>query len=215
MKKPVFVLLGLFIATLSLANGPFEKAMGKSIPSMFSADTPESLQAAINQLNRIAEAETDRWEPHYYAAFGYLRMSSFVDTPAEKDQYLDLGLAAIEKGETLQPDDSELATLRGYLQMIKLTVDPATRGASYSGMVFASFQKAIALNPENPRAHFLLGNMQHGTAQFMGGDSSEACASFAKALSLFETATPSSPIAPSWGKESAERSREQICGQGQ
>ncbi len=214
MRKHVSLLIGLLAATWTLANGPFEKAMGESIPAIFSAESPEALLSAINQMNRIGEVETGRWEPHYYAAFGYLRMSTMQELPEEKDKYLDLGLAAVDKGAEILPDDSELETLRGYLQMIKLTVDPATRGPNYSPLIFGAFQKAIALNPNNPRAHFLLANMQHGTAQFMGTSSDEACASIARALELFEEEKPASPFAPNWGKDSALATQRQICGNG-
>lgn len=212
MKRNLILLLGILCASFTFANGQFEKAMGKNIPAMFSASSPEELQDIINQLDRIGEAEGDRWEPYYYAAFGYLRMSGMYQKAEEKDKYLDLALETVEKGEVTNPNDSELETMRGYIHMMKLVVDPATRGMMYSGMAFTSFQKAIKLNPENPRAHFLMGRMQHGAAQFMGGGNEQACGSLFKALVLFDKEdTSSNPFAPSWGKESTQEAIKEIC----
>lgn len=215
MKRNLILVLGILCATVAMANGQFEKAMGKNIPAMFAADNQEKLQEVINQLNRIGDAEGDRWEPYYYAAFGYVRMSGMVETAEEKDKYLDLALETVEKGETIKPNDSELETMRGYINMIKLAVDPASRGMMYSGMVFTSFQKAIKLNPDNPRAHYLMGRMQYGTAQFMGTGTSEACGSLFKAKVLYsKVEQPSNPFAPTWGKESTDESIREICEKG-
>jgi len=212
MKKNIILLFGVLCATFLFANGQFEKAMGKVIPEMFAAETPEALQSAINQLTRIGEAEKDRWEPYYYAAFGYLRLSDMYEKSEEKDRYLDLAMKQVEKGAAISPDESELEAMRGYIYMMKLVVDPAARGMTYSGLAFSSFQKAIQLNPDNPRAHFLLGRMQYGTAQFMGGGDGGACESLFRALVLFEKEEkPSNTIAPSWGKEGTKESIQQLC----
>ncbi len=215
MKKNLILMIGVFLASVALANGQFEKAMGKNIPAMFSAKTPAEMQDVLNQLNRIGEAEGDRWEPYYYVAFGYLRMSEMFETAEDKDKYLDLALAAVAKGEEIKPNDSELEAMRGYVNMIKLTVDPASRGMTYSGLAFQSFQKAIALDPNNPRAQFLLGRMQYGTAQFMGSGTEEACGSLFKALILFDKEEKSdNPFAPTWGKGATEEAIKQLCEKG-
>ena len=212
MRKNMLLLLGVLCATITLASGQFEKAMGENIPAMFAAQNPEELQAVINNLSRIGEAEGDRWEPYYYSAFGYLRMSEMFEKADDKDKYLDLAMKEVEKGEAIKPNDSELESMRGYIHMIKLTVDPATRGMTYSGLAFTSFQKAIKLNPDNPRAHFLMGRMQYGTAQFMGGSTDEACGSLFKAKVLFEKEEKSeNPFAPSWGKKGTEESIQKLC----
>ncbi|MEO9485135.1 MAG: hypothetical protein ABJG47_16865 [Ekhidna sp.] len=215
MKKNLILILCMLCTSLTFANGQFEKAMGKNVPAMFAAETSEDLQAAINNLNRIGEAEKNRWEPYYYVAFGYLKMSEMYQTAEDKDKYLDLAMKAVEKGEEINPNDSELEAIRGYVNMIKLTVDPATRGMTYSGLAFGSFQKAIALNPNNPRAHFLMGRMQYGTAQFMGGGTDDACSSLFKAMVLFGKEEKSdNPFAPSWGKGSTEQSIKELCEKG-
>ncbi|WP_420318463.1 hypothetical protein [Ekhidna sp.] len=216
MRKNMLLIFGLLCAAAAMANGQFEKAMGESIPAMFSAQNPEELQNAINKLDRIGDAEGDRWEPYYYAAFGYIRMSGMYEKAEDKDKYLDLAMTEVEKGDAIKPNDSELEAMRGYIHMIKLTVDPATRGMTYSGLAFTSFQKAIKLNPDNPRAHFLMGRMQHGTAQFMGGGNEDACASLFKAKDLFANGENEvNPFAPSWGKDGTDESIKAICEKGE
>ncbi len=214
MKKYSFLLLITFLTTGAMANGPFEKAMGANVPLIFTSNTPEDLTPVINKINRIGAAEKDRWEPHYYVAFGYLRMSQMHETAEDKDKFLNLALKSVEQAETVLPNDSELEAMRGFIIMMQLTVDPGTRGMTHSPMAMASFQKAVGLNPENPRAHYLLGQMQYGTAQFMGGDTSDACGSIAKAVELFNDGTKSeNPFAPNWGKDEAIGMQINVCKQ--
>lgn len=212
MKKTVLTAIGIMCAAVIFANGQFEKAMAKNIPAMFQASDSETLLGVVNQLNRIGDAEENRWEPYYYAAFGYLRMTNFVESAEDKDKYLDQALKAVEKGDSIKPNDSELESMRGYIHMIRLTVDPGTRGQQYSGLAFASFQKAIQLNPNNGRAHFLMGRMQLGMAQFMGNGDGGACASYAKAKSIFEAEERDErSFAPSWGLNGTIAAIKETC----
>lgn len=213
MKKAVLTVIGMICAAIVFASGgQYEKAMAKNIPAMFRAGDSESLMGVINQLNRVGDAETDKWEPYYYAAFGYIRMMTMTEAAEDKDKFLDQALEIIEKGEAVKPADSELESLRGYVHMMRVTIDPATRGMQYSGLAFNSFNKAIALDANNARAHFLLGRMKYGTAQFMGNGDGGACESFAKAKELLDVgSTSENPFAPSWGKEGTEEAIQQMC----
>lgn len=213
MRRTFLTLFGIVIALYTLANGgQFEKAMGKNVPVVFSASTAEELQGVINQLSRIGEAEGDRWEPYYYSAYGYIRMSGMYEKGEDKDKFLNLAIKEVDKGMAIDETNSELESLRGYCYMMQLTVDPQNRGMTYSGLAFQSFQKAIKLDPENPRAHYLMGRMQHGTAQFMGGGFEDACGSLFKALVIFKKGEESdNPFAPTWGQETTEASIKEIC----
>ena len=66
-----------------------------------------------------------------------------------------------------------------------------------------AYQKALAINPNNPRAWYLLGQMQLGTASFMGGSTDEGCGSISKAVENFKNDKSDNPIAPNWGGNSA------------
>jgi len=142
-------------------------------------------------------------------------MANIEKEAAKRDQYLDQATAALARSKALVPaeSESEVVTMEGFIHTIRLTVDPATRGPQYSGLAFQSLNKAVALNPKNPRALSLLAQMQYGTAKFFGSSTAEACETNRKALALFaEEDTTSDSIAPTWGLPVAQ-GMELQCGQ--
>lgn len=213
MKKTMVLFAAFGFTLITLANGgQYEKAMAQGVPAMFQAKDIASLTGAVNQLSRVGDAEGTKWEPYYYAAFGYIRMMDMAETAEEKDTFLDQALEVVKKGEEIKPNDSELEALRGYVHMMRVTIDPATRGMQYSGLAFTSFSKAVAMDENNARAHYLLGRMQYGTAQFMGNGDGGACESFAKAKSILESgAKAENPFAPSWGIDQTNAAIKQLC----
>lgn len=203
--KTITLILLMVMTTAAHANDEkYFEQMGKQIQIVYRAQTMEELQGAVNALERIASAEKTKWEPHYYSAFGYLMMATREKESSKKDNYLDQALAAVERGKALVPQESELVALEGFVHMIRVTVDPATRGAQYSGLAMQTFGKAISLNPNNPRALALMAQMQFGTAQFFGSSTAEACGIARKASDQFNTYKSDNPLAPVWGKEMNE-----------
>ncbi len=201
--KTINLFFLMIIAVSTFANDEkYYEQMGKQIQAVYTAKTVEEYQASINALNRIAGAEKTKWEPHYYSAFGNIMLATKEKDGSKKDAYLDLALTAIEKGKALAPAESELVTLEGFVHTIRLTVDPASRGAQYSGLAMQTYGRALGMNPNNPRAMSLMAQMQFGTAQFFKQQPIEACETARKALALFESSAKSeNPLAPQWGKE--------------
>jgi hypothetical protein len=195
----------VFLAKSTFASdGKFIEAMQKNIQAIYQAQTIDQYQTAVNGFERIGATEKTKWEPLYYAAFGYIMISHRETDGAKKDAYLDLAMTAIEKAKTLAPEESEIFALEGFAYMIRLAVDPASRGAQFAGYAMQSYKHALELNTENPRALALLAQMQYGTAQFFGSSTAEACETCKTALIKFETYKSESPIAPVWGKPMAE-----------
>lgn len=179
----------------------YYQAMGKQIGAVYAAQTIDELQNAINALDRIGQAEPAKWEPQYYCAFGYLMMATREKDGQKVDNYLDLALERVKRGQDVSKDNSELLALEGFAHMLRVSVDPASRGQRFSGMSMKSFNKALKVNPSNPRALSLMAQMQHGTAQFFGSSTEESCRMAKKALELFDTQKSDEPLAPQWGKE--------------
>lgn len=203
--KTIALSIFLFLQLTLLANdSKYNEQMAKQIQIVYNAETIEELQPAVNALDRIAHAEKTKWEPYYYSAFGSLMMANRSTEAAKKDVYLDAALAAIESGKKINSIESELIALEGFVHMIRVTVDPATRGQQYSSLAFQTYNKALRLNPENPRALSLLAQMQLGTARFFGASTEEACGTAKKALEKFNAFKSENPLAPVWGKSMTE-----------
>ena len=197
------VLMFMTAGNVNANDTRYVEAMQKNILSVYKAKSIEELQTAVNSLERIASAEKTKWEPYYYMSFAYIMMANREQETSKKDTFLDQANTAIEKASAINANESEIVALVGFIHMMRVTVDPASRGAQYSGLAMQAFGKATALNPENPRALMLTAQMQHGTAKFFGSPYTEACATLNNALQKFDTYKSDNPLAPQWGREMA------------
>lgn len=201
----IILLLNLLGSSAAMkANDTYAEAMNKSIQTVYSSQSIPTLQDAVNSLERIGLAEKTKWEPYYYAAFGYIMMANQEREGNKKDAYLDQATATIKKAAAIKVNDSEITALEGFVHMIRVTVDPASRGQQYSGLAMQTFGRALSLDPENPRALALLAQMQYGTAQFLGSSTAEACSTNEAALKKFAAFKSENPLAPRWGLSMAE-----------
>ena len=203
---PFFTIALLFtlVYTVQANDGKYLEVMQKNIQAVYNAQSVEELQQVVNTFERIGGVEKTKWEPHYYSAFGYIMMANREKEGAKKDSYLDLAMGAIEKAKAIVQEESEVIALEGFAHMIRVTVDPGSRGPQFASLAMQSFGKAVALDPENPRALSLMAQMQYGTAQFFGSSTAEACDTITKSLQKFDTFKSDNPLAPRWGKGMAE-----------
>jgi hypothetical protein len=199
----LFVSMGHSQTTV-LNDNKYLEAMAKNIQVVYSAESLSSLQTAVNALERISMTEKTKWEPYYYTAFGYIMMATHEQVAAAQDRYLDEAVTNVGMASAIKANDAEIIALEGFIDMIRISVDPASRGQQYSAMGMQKFQKALAIDAENPRALALTAQMEFGTAQYLGSSTSQACATNDSALKKFVTFKSDNPLAPLWGKTMAE-----------
>lgn len=197
--KTLAILLALFVF-----DDKYTEQMTRNIEVVYKSSAVEELQKAVNVFERIGGAEKTKWEPYYYASFGYLMIAVKETDATKKDSYLDLAKTALDKATAVKSDESEIVALEGFIHMLRVSVDPASRGQKYSTMAMQSYGRAITLNPENPRALALMAQLQLGTAQFFKQEPVEACETARKALAAFEGKSTDVSIAPSWGRGMTE-----------
>ena len=70
-------------------------------------------------------------------------------------------------GDMKQMDQSDLFTLRGFLDMARIVQNPAQNGQRYYLSVMENFDKALKINPDNALAQQLQQKFQEGMKQAM------------------------------------------------
>ena len=208
----ILFMLSAFAFGAGAENDPYTKAMQETLANLKKAEKPDEFLELANKFERIAEVEKEEWLPSYYASFATTIAATMVSEPNVMDKTLDRAQAHLDNAKANQNDESEVLALQGFIYMIRIGVDPASRGQQYSGLSAASLQKAKALNPTNPRVLYLLAQLNFGTAQFFGSDSREACDLNDQALAQFNqssSAAENVSLAPDWGKNMAEAFKKQ------
>jgi len=187
--------------SVGFANDAYQKAMSQSIEKLFQAKTiPEYVEVA-NQFERISQIEKAEWLPQYYASFAYI-MISFQETEnAKKDQYLDQAQKYLDQAMAIESNESELYMLQGFLYPSRITIDPMTRGMIYMGKMNDSLDKALALNPDNPRVYYLRATMTYHMPEAYGGGAANALPLYQMAAEKFQIFKAKTEISPNWGKE--------------
>ncbi|UXX79153.1 hypothetical protein N7E81_17510 [Reichenbachiella carrageenanivorans] len=210
MKSIQLLIILTVYATLTQAQSKkYIQTMEASIASLYQAETLTDYDPMANKFDRIGQAEGNQWEPYYYAALTHTFKAFKINDLQIKDAALDQALTALSKAGDLSENNSEIIALRGFVNMIKIGVDPATRGQSLSPKIMADFNQSLKLDPNNPRANLFMGQMLYGTAEFFGTGVDDACALVDQSIVLFESEKPASSIAPSWGKQSAYQYKKQ------
>lgn len=183
----------------------YEAAMKNALGVLDQAESQAEWINVANKFERIGTAEKDKWLPYYYSAYCYILMTTTENDLTKMDRYLDIADSNIEKAEKLNGNKVEILTLKGFSTMMRIIVDPATRGQEYAMRSSEFLQQANQIDDENPRVHLMLAQMQYGTAQFFGSDTEEACALFSKAKTKFEEEENAViGILPSWGKHQVQ-----------
>ncbi|MCD6660167.1 MAG: hypothetical protein LT105_08405 [Lentimicrobium sp.] len=206
MKTTFFALIISLISYAGFSQkSDYYQAMGESLGQYAACRTIDDFQALGNRFKMIAGNEKEEWLPLYYHAHCYIIMSFMEPADAaKKDMYLDVAEASLKQLSAMVPAESEVAALEGMFYTARLVVNPMERGQKYSMLTAQSLGKALALNPENPRAKLLQIQNDMGSARFFGKDPSTYCGQAAELLANWDKITPASPLHPSWGKDQAE-----------
>ncbi len=158
--------------------------------------TPTSVQ--------IADVEKENWLPVYHAAYVRVLMAAMEQDTKMKDTYLDAAQLNLDEVEKMAHDATERMAVQGFLIMIRMSIDPA-RGMELGQKCAMILNQAYAMNSQNPRAVLMLAQFKHGSAQYLGEDTSESCAMFDTALQLLDQPQKDTSVdfLPNWGKDLA------------
>ena len=210
MKKTIFILSAMFIASFSFAQMPdkFVKAMEPKIAAVDTTISVQGLTDLANAFERIAEAEKNQWLAYYYAAYcnasAGLMVGAGGDMMAAKtdktDPFAEKAENQIKKAEDLMKNNSEIYVVKKMIATLRMIGDPMNRYMTYGPEAQAMLDEAKKLDANNPRVYLLEAQDKFFTPQEFGGSKEEAKLLFEKSKQLFETFKPASTVHPNWGK---------------
>ena len=204
MRTTTTILVSLILTASFGQAGNYEQAMLRAIGNMNSAETISELIDAANMFERIGQTETTEWLPHYYTSYSYVIAGHQEAHITKKDPYFDKAQQFLDRAFKLAPDESELYALQAFIYPGRMVVDPMGRGMELMGALNRALDKAIGLNPENPRPYYLRAITLLNMPEDFGGGAAVAKPLFETAREKFESFRPESPIWPDWGKEMNE-----------
>jgi len=201
MKKLTIALVLLTLSFTGFSNETYHKAMSQSIEKLFQAGTiPEYVEIA-NQFERITQTEKTEWLSLYYASYAYIMISFQEPDNAKKDTYLDQAQKYLDQALAIDPNESELYMLQGFLYPSRINIDPMNRGMIYMGKMNTALDKSLELNPDNPRVYYLRATMTFHMPEAYGGGAAKALPFYKKADEKFKIYKPKTDLSPNWGKE--------------
>jgi hypothetical protein len=203
MKNLILTTIGLMIALLSYSqDDAYTNAMNHAVSQLKTAEQSRAFEASASAFERISAAAPEEWLPAYYEAYCQIMLASQAMEQEQTDKisaHLDKAQAAVDRAKAIAPESSEVAALQGYVYTGRIWESPMVNGARYSGICQESYAKAIELDPENPRAHHLMGMQIFFTPKFFGGGAEKALPYLQKAAERYERFEPASELHPTWG----------------
>lgn len=207
MKRIFFAALLIAAATTGFAQSEkYMKAMTQNLALLDSAKTTENFTSLAGNFERIANAEKTEWLPLYYAAFchitgGFLLPQGSGDRQEEIATIVDDLLA---RADAMVKDNSEMHCLLSMAATLRLMANPMKNYMTYGPKANEHIAKAMQLDAGNPRPYLLEGQQKFYTPEQFGGDKAKAMELFKKAMELYGSFKPASPIHPTWGKNQVE-----------
>ena len=207
--KTITTILLLIMSTTVLMASDYEKSIKKGIEMLQQSKSSTESVAATHYFERLSELHSSEWLPLYYAAYGSLNAGTQEEAPSAIDAHYQKGLEQIRKAKKLNPGESEIFALEGYLMLMYISNDAMKRAPSQTADAMQLIETAKAMNPNNPRPWFVHGQNTLFTPDFFGGGAKNAKPLLEKAVALYNNFTPANDLMPVWGKERCEKLLEQ------
>jgi hypothetical protein len=206
MKKITSVVIAILMTTVVLGgNEKYYKQMAETLRGFNTCTTVEDFQNLANRFQVIGNVESDEWLPLYYEAQCYILIGFMNQLSGEdRDVYLEKASSLVEALKEKAPHEAEVEVLEAFYLTGSLLVNPPQRAMSTTPLIHSALARALAIEPNNPRAIFMRISNEIGTARYFGNDTGALCEEARVLLQNWDKYELKSPIHPNWGKEDAE-----------
>jgi tetratricopeptide (TPR) repeat protein len=196
--------VALFTSPTSGQSTTFK--LGNQILILDTAIQPQTILKVIQDLSTMNQKSD--WRYHYHLAYAYTRLGMVQNRDSHKEKSYTTAFQHASMAMKLSSGNSEVHALFALILQMQLQLSPMTRGRSYAQRVNDHIDKAIKLDPSNPRPYFLRAQMLYNTPSLLGGDKKKAIEYYRLATERFARYQPPGENYPIWGKkENQEFSR--------
>ncbi len=204
MRIFFITITGLMFALLAHSqDATFIQNLSAAAAQVRNSETSQDFEAAVRSFAALSEqAPEGAWLPDYYLAYVHIRLAAAAmdeGNTAGIARALDQAQEALDRAKRVAPGESEIVALQGYIYTGRIWESPMMNGMRYGSSCAELYEQAIALDPQNPRAHHLMGMHLYFTPRFFGGGAKKALPFLEKAAALYATQQPGLPE-PSWGQ---------------
>ena len=220
MKQLLFAPAIIFSVAAHAQSAKFADAMKQTLSKFDSAKTTADFENIAASFQRIGDAEKTQWLPYYWqglalARIGWMYFPDEKGVTAVKVDNLDQTVtdlatrinAAADKAEAATTDNaakSDILILRNMAATQQMVVDPQSRYMTFGAQAAQYLEKAIQLNPNNPRPYYMQAMSVYSTPEQFGGGKTAAKPLFQKAVDVGK-AEQEKPLYPHWSLEQAEQ----------
>ncbi|GAB4370981.1 MAG: tetratricopeptide repeat protein [Calditrichia bacterium] len=207
MKKyMVIIVIGLALAVSSHARNNTRAdslliVARETLENAINLWEEKPLQDSRARFERLLNQTDYPFLVHYYIAYADYNLTNFYQATESSEmaaKYLDDGIQHLEKSIELHENFAESHALLSTLFGQKIALSPLK--AMYLGpRSNAAMQKALKLEPTNPRVHLLAGINAKFTPKMFGGGREKARKHLRDAGDLFTRYQPKSLLYPDWG----------------
>lgn len=198
--KTIITSIVLFVCSILTAQTQYEQGMGKAMELWGQGKETE----AVATFERIASVEKANWLPNYYIAFICTIDIFGAKNKTKIPALLTKAQEAIDNATVISPNNAEIMVVQAMLYTAILVQDPMTNGQKYGALAMEQYNKALIIDPKNPRVVFEKAEFEIGGAKYWKTDTKPMCEAIAKSIELFANFKPETPFSPHWGLDRAQ-----------
>lgn len=205
MKSLIFNLMSLLLTISNPITGIYEELMYSSISKCEQSSRQDKYFECIAELKRIeAMFPNGNWLTDYYIALYEIQATIGNKNPdnaallQDAKNYIDK--LKLEK----EADQSEVSTVEGYYYYALIVANPIQNGRSYYTSVLDSYNRALVINSDNPRALLLLIIFKMNMSKFTGLQLNDDFTSLIEKICVLLDKEDKMSITPHWGTNTYE-----------
>ncbi len=199
LKLFLLLVVAAACATHQVAH---DRQLEKAVKHLDQASELKEYLSLAYRFDQLQKENLGNWLPAYYHALALIKYALRTPNIEEVDNYCDMALMSLDAIDPEKANSAEVLCLKAMERSVRIRVDLMMRGMEYSLLSEQYLEKAIAQDPDNPRAYLLKGQNAFNRPEIFGGGKATAKPFFEKSVAFFQKEKKNLP-APSWGQESA------------